>query len=150
MPAPQQLVLSEISDSAPTALQAVKLYAKSLSGGEAVQARARIRASVVPRTVLLTRSKLPCVFRHQAEVLAAFEQLLADPAVALNPTVLLCCAQVHARAGAAPEALKLCHAVQNLELCVAAPLPGGRRAPVFARPPRPPRAHPPRPSPAWR
>jgi hypothetical protein len=50
-------------------------------------------------------------------VLESFAALLADSSVASNPTLLLMAANVYALEGNAPEALKLCNAVQNLELC---------------------------------
>lgn len=49
-------------------------------------------------------------------MLTAFEALLSDAAVSCNPTVLLCAASCLSLSGAAPEALKLCHKVPNLEL----------------------------------
>ena len=52
--------------------------------------------------------------------------LLSDSSVAHNPTLLLMAANVEALEGNFPEALKHCHAVQNLELC--APRPRQRAA----------------------
>jgi coatomer protein complex subunit epsilon len=74
-------VISEISDSAPTALQAVKQLALYLSSAD-----------------------------KRPGVLAALEALRSDPAVALNASLLLVLASVYAREGQYPEALKACHA----------------------------------------
>jgi hypothetical protein len=50
--------------------------------------------------------------------------LLSDSSVSHHPTLLLMAANIEALEGNYPEALKHCHAVQNLELC--APRPGGQ------------------------
>ena len=44
--------------------------------------------------------------------------LLSDSSVSHHPTLLLMAANIEALEGKFPEALKHCHAVQNLELCV--------------------------------
>ena len=63
--------------------------------------------------------------------------LLSDSSVAHNPTLLLMAANVEALEGNFPEALKHCHAVQNLELCAPARRRGLRcRAPRRSAPAR--------------
>lgn len=81
------LVISEIKDSAATALQAVKLLAQYLSG---------------------TKTK--------EQVLATISEWLADSAMNRNATVLLIAGTIYSNEGIYEEALKACHAGQTLEL----------------------------------
>ncbi len=108
-------MISEIGDSAPTALQAIKLLATYLSN-EAQRVRPQRRASApTPEAPSgpLTPVAVPA---SQPSVLASLEALLSDAAVGNNHTVLLCAASVYAREGNYPEALKACNAVPHLEL----------------------------------
>mmetsp|Transcript_13526 Transcript_13526/g.23742 ORF Transcript_13526/g.23742 Transcript_13526/m.23742 type:complete len:289 (-) Transcript_13526:816-1682(-) len=82
-----ELVLSEIGDSAATALQAVKLLAKYTSG----------RAS-------------------KEAVLTTLSEWLADPACSRNPLVLLVAGILYLREGNYGDALRTCHAANTLEL----------------------------------
>ena len=64
--------------------------------------------------------------RAQESVLEQMAALLSDSSVSHHPTLLLMAANIEALEGNFPEALKHCHAVQNLELC--APRSRGLRA----------------------
>ncbi|CAM6116918.1 unnamed protein product [Calypogeia fissa] len=83
-----QLVVDEISSSAPTALQAVKLLALYLSGGD-----------------------------KKGTALTSIKEWLADSALASNPTLLLVAGTIYAHEGMYNDALKLTHAGGTLDLC---------------------------------
>lgn len=87
-----ELVISEIRESSATALQAVKLLAKYLSGKQS-----------------------------KDSIIGTFNELLADTACNRNPTVLLIAGIVHMHEENYAEALKICHVGLSLEmhaLCV--------------------------------
>mmetsp|Transcript_13606 Transcript_13606/g.16354 ORF Transcript_13606/g.16354 Transcript_13606/m.16354 type:complete len:292 (-) Transcript_13606:315-1190(-) len=82
-----QLVISEISEDAPTALQAVKLYAQYLDDSD-----------------------------KKESVLATIQDWLNDPACSSNQTLLVIAATIYAAEGNYNEALKICHNGNSLEL----------------------------------
>jgi coatomer protein complex subunit epsilon len=82
-----QLVIDEVNDSAPTAVQAVKLLALYLSGGE-----------------------------KKDQALANLAEWLADPAIASNPTLLLVTGVIYAHEQNYNEALKHTHVGGTLDL----------------------------------
>ena len=138
-----QLVISEISDSAPTALQAVKLFAIYTSQPAARVRPLRPTSRPLPGTLIpnelcfapgaaLVLTQPPP--RTQESVLEQMAALLSDSSVSHHPMLLLMAANVEALEGNFPEALKHCHAVQNLELC--APRPRLRPARPRAAPQR--------------
>ena len=110
-----------MSDSAPTALQAIKLLAVYLSSPGSRVRRGLLRPRACPPSAPAPWRRAHRRLRApQESVLESLATLLADTSVANNPTLLLMAANVQALAGNLPEALKLCHAVQNLELCAPA------------------------------
>lgn len=82
-----QLPISEITDDAPTSLQAVKLLAMYLSD----------------------ESK-------KDHVLSTIQEWLADPSCSSNVTLLLMAAMIFTNEGNNVEALKCCHSASSLEL----------------------------------
>ena len=82
-----QMVLSEVSSSSPTALQAVRLLAVYLKDG-----------------------------LQKEGVLEQVGAWTIDPTAASNPTVLLVAAMVYALEDNYVEALRICHNAANLEL----------------------------------
>mmetsp|Transcript_13760 Transcript_13760/g.29611 ORF Transcript_13760/g.29611 Transcript_13760/m.29611 type:complete len:291 (-) Transcript_13760:426-1298(-) len=87
-----ELVISEIRDSAATALQAVKLLAQYYADK-----------------------------KSKEDVLKTLSEWLGDSACNRNPTVLLVAGTIYAHEGNYPEALKACHTGLSLEcmaLCV--------------------------------
>ncbi|CAK9263026.1 unnamed protein product [Sphagnum jensenii] len=82
-----QLVIDEVNDSVPTAVQAVKLLALYLSGGE-----------------------------KKDQALANLAEWLADPAIASNPTLLLVTGVIYAHEQNYNEALKHTHVGGTLDL----------------------------------
>lgn len=83
-----QLVVNEINDSAPTALQAVKLLALYLGGKD-----------------------------KREETLSHLKEWLSDPALASNPILQLVGGMVYVHEQDFNEALKYTHGGQTLELC---------------------------------
>eukprot|EP00775_Hariotina_reticulata_P010026 gene10026-10182_t len=91
-----ELVISEVKDSAPMALQAVKLLAKYLGS--------RIAKASPARTV------------DPEEALETVGQWVSDPICNNNPHVLLVAGLIYANEGNYVEALKACHSGQSLEM----------------------------------
>ena len=122
---PLQLVINEISSSAPQALQAVKLLAqyhgKKLP---TVCVPAPARSCVfrcTPRhtqddTVWLRRLITMHVML-QEKVLATLAEWQADPATASNVTVLLVAGLIYTNLENYVEALRAVHGGHNLEMC---------------------------------
>lgn len=83
-----QLVIDEINDAAPTALQAVKLLALYLSGGA-----------------------------QKDKALSGLSEWLSDPAVSSNPSLLLIAGMIYTHEQNYNEALKHTHVGGTLDLC---------------------------------
>lgn len=83
-----KVVLDEVTDGAPMALQAVKLLARYVNSNGA----------------------------ESDAILATITEWLADPACSTNPTVLLMAATIYAREGNYNEALKCSHVGTTLDL----------------------------------
>ncbi|OAE32922.1 hypothetical protein AXG93_399s1310 [Marchantia polymorpha subsp. ruderalis] len=83
-----QLVIDEISSSAPTALQAVKLLAMYFQGGS-----------------------------NKEMALTSIQEWLADPAIASNPTLILVAGTIYAHERMYNDALKITHVGGTLDLC---------------------------------
>lgn len=83
----EQLVMDEIKDSAPTAVQAVKLLALYLSGGT-----------------------------NKDQALASLQEWLADPVIGSNPTVSLMAGTIYAQEQNYVDALKYTNAGGSLDI----------------------------------
>jgi coatomer protein complex subunit epsilon len=119
------LVISEISDAAPTALLAVKLLAQYLSGkvgkvSAAARAQERARQPAGGAHSLTSGPAPACVPLPpppwQDTVLSTAQDWLADPACNRNATVLLICGMIYASEENYVEALKCCHTGTTLEM----------------------------------
>lgn len=118
-----------MSDSAPQALQAVKLLAQYTAAHvPKVSSAALLRcAGRCPRCPLgacadtQAHLALHYVMLAQDAALDTVRSWLADPICSSNPTVLLVAGLLFLREGDCVEALKACHGGQTLELCVVRP-----------------------------
>lgn len=81
-----ELVLSEVTDDSPTALQGVRLLAQYLSGGD------------------------------KESIMAKVNELLSDAMTASNPMVAVMAATLHMSEGNYEEALRACSATSSLEM----------------------------------